>query len=336
MSNPNSTALVIDINRNVSNNKKAKWEMHGCLVLRPSKCGLQAYGCESLNINEHGQMNSEEIDDRLDVLRTSGFRDVTGQELYDNERPDKFIIDMKGDKDYNLDEIQVFNNFQDHPHLMEKAEKMQLREIAQHMLGEQWRYAKKLLNTRGNIQLNQGSNHVDMNNRDTFDGMNTANVHKKLMEIDGLKVGSSMDDTMFESNVIMTDLWGELCVINKRPLPFGNQARSARWAAKECERRGYNVGDVRHDASAWLYTGPMTERVDGFATAKCKFHKDQNDGNEGARHNICISQIVDLKLPGRSRTVQGRSAINQFMKGCNGSTFNKVAVNEKIWGRYQE
>ena len=131
--------------------------------------------------------------------------------------------------------------------------------------------------------------------------------------------------------MILTKIWDYICEKNGRARAFDNLERSAAWAAKECEERGYAEGAVRSDARTWLWTGPLSGRVDGMASAKCKFHRDQNDERKGATENLCISQIVDVMLPGRSKTIQGRSAMNQYMKGCNGSTFQKVKVNEDVW-----
>ena len=337
MSNPNTTSLVIDLNRVANRGRRKGWDMYGCLILRPSVCKIQAYKSDvSLNLHEHGQLDDYELSDRINVLETSGFQKLTDSDLENGHRPEKFIIVMEGDKDYNLDEIQVFNNFHMHGDLMELVRQLELQAIAQHMLGKQWRHTKTLLNRRGNVQLSQGSNQVDMRNRTAFVGMNTANPHMKLKGIDGLEEGTSMDDTMFEKNVIVTRIFDRICAINGRTRPFNDSERSAPWAAKECLERGCEVDALRSDGRTWLYSGPLTERVNGLSTAKCLFHRDQNDDRKGATENVCISQVVELLLPGRSKTVQGRSALNQYMKGCNGSTFEKVQVNEKVWGRCVE
>ena len=325
MSSPNTSSFVIDLTRDKSNGRKKRWETYGCLVLRPSICRIQGYKCDlSLNLHEHGQLDEIELDDHLDVLQTAGFEKLTIKDLNEGRRPDKFIIDMQGDRNYNLDEIQVFNNFHLDEQLMELVEQLELERIAQHMLSNQWEHTKKLLNRRGNVQLSQGSNQVDMNNSTTFAGMNTANRHKKLKKIDGLEEGTSMDDTLFEKNAILTKIWDYICEKNGRPRAFDNLERSAAWAAKECEERGYAEGAVRSDARTWLWTGPLTERVDGMASAKCKFHRDQNDERKGATENLCISQIVDVMLPGRSKTIQSEP--------CPGGACSCKFSIHCIWG----
>ena len=64
--------------------------------------------------------------------------------------------------DWNIEEIVVINQFQDHPTLKQLVSELNLSCLAHRLTVEDWEDTKAWVNDQGNFQRNHGSKHLDM------------------------------------------------------------------------------------------------------------------------------------------------------------------------------
>jgi len=141
---------------------------------------MQAYWVSALDRHEHGQLNDCEVRDYIDQLVCRGFVRVTTEDIANNRRrPGQYFILLTGDQDWCIDEILVVNRFRDHPDLMALVRELNIAKLSHHLLVTKWDHMKKWTNSRGNIQLNHGSNNLDINNKSKVSGMNLARNHMR-------------------------------------------------------------------------------------------------------------------------------------------------------------
>lgn len=298
---------------------------------------VQAYWVAALDRHEHGQLNEEELKDYIDQLVSKGFEQVSVDDILSNKpRPPNYYIILSKDHDWCLDEIIVLNRFQDHPELSALVEKLNLSRLAHHLLVTKWETVKKWVNKRGNVQLNHGSNHLDIRDDKKIRGMNLAREHVRPKTlVPGVGEDATTEDSLIKGQIIVTSIFELIAKIFSKEPPFTNVGRRSYFATPFMEQRGYDPDSLRSESGAFIYSGILPERMNGVHTAQCAFHTDNhNDHREegGMNHNICVSQIVDMHFPNRTRSVKGRAALNQFNKECNGSSVERLKKTMDLCG----
>jgi len=324
-----------------SSKRKAGDHHYATLFLLPAE--YQVYVIHALNQHEHGQVDPSEMMTMIDMLRNTGFSELSGDWVdATDRRPGKYFLVLTPDRDWNIPEVAVMNRFRDHPYLMGHVGAINMHGIAHSLLVERWEDLKCLLvNKRMNIQLNVGSNNLDINDGDRIPGMNIARSHQLPKKIEpGLDGQKNMEDTVIGKQVHVTaifdyvmDYFGRERIVSTcewRRIPF---------SYTEMTRRNLNPDWWRTDCVAWLYSGPLMTPVHGVMTAKCNFHFDKNNDNRaehGADVNACYSQLVPMAFPNVPSPVWGRCCFNQFNKRCNGDVMDKIQGTKKLVQKVRE
>ena len=322
--------LVIDL----MSEKGKKRNHYGSLFLEQDE--IQAYWIAALDRHEHGQLNNVEAADYIDQLSCTGFVEVTTEDiLVNNKRPPKYYIVLKKDRDWCIDEIVVLNRFKDHPRLVDLVDELNLSRLAHHFLVTKWETVRKWVNKRGNVQVNHGSNHLDIRDSQKIRGMNVAREHVRPKTlVPGVGEDVTTENSLIRGQIIVTKIFDIIAEMFSKEAVFMNVERRLYFASSVMEKRGYHPDMLRADSGAFIYSGLLPERSEsGVHTAQCAFHTDRhNDHREegGMNHNICISQIIDMHFPRRSNTVKGRAALNQFMKDCNGNSVERYKNTMKL------
>lgn len=303
---------------------------YGTLFLMQAE--VQAYWVSSLHRKEHGQMTDIEMLDYIEQLKCGGFIEVSREEL-DESRPEKYYIILSKEHDWNIDEIGVLNNFHRSRRLMMMVKKLNMSALAHRLLVDDWDVTRNWVNSRGNFQLNHGSNHLDIKDKNRIKGMNVARDHQQPRKMKpGLDGDETIEDTLVRMQMIVTSIFDEIASIFGRRRPFDSKERRKWFSSRSMRERGLPEDGLRSDAGAFIYSGLLPERSNGLHSAQCRFHLDaKNDPREehGFNDNICITQVVDMKFPNRVHPVKGRVAMNQFGKACNGDAMEKL--NKTLW-----
>ena len=303
---------------------------YGTLFLQQAE--IQAYWVMALHRNEHGQMTQIEMLDYMDQLKCRGFVEVT-RESVNAARPHQYYIHLTRNHDWNIDEILVVNEFRTRRVLMMLVKQLNMSALAHRLLVDDWETTRHWVNQRGNLQLNHGSNHVNMKDKDRVPGMNVASDHqlpKKLRP--GLDRDVTIEDTLIRMQVIVTKIFDEIASIFGKSKVFNSRGRRKWFSSKLMKDKGMHIDSFRADAGTFLYSGLLPERSNGSPSAKCNFHVDRyNDPREyeGMNANICISQVILMNFPNRLSPVPGRVALNQYGKRCNGDAVEKY--RQTMW-----
>lgn len=361
MASPRNTSLVIEVchpdlsllvSRSGSHRprkrvvKKGKMgqthlEHYATLILRPSISSMQYYRTRGLHANLHGHLTDYELDSYISRHKKMGFVYHKDKECasYVFKQGEKVIFDLGGEYDYNLDLLEVTNRFDKDPVLLEMMDRLQMDELATGILIDNWKETSKnvKLNNRGNLQINHGSNHVDMRNKTAVHGMNTANRHQKVRKMSGVFEGDdNLEETLVRKHSVVTEISDYISGVNGTKRVFDDKHRSSLWGRQDALRCKVDPDKYRCDAGAFLYQGLLPEPMDGVYSSFCRMHRDKNDWRHGSNDTICVSKIVLLDIFGDDSGVEGRVALNQFNKDCNGSTDEKIKIYEGVWKDVQE
>ena len=301
---------------------------YGTLFLEQNE--MQAYWVSALDRHEHGQLNDCEVQDYIDQLTCRGFTRVTVEDIACNRaRPCRYFIVLTSDQDWDIEEILVVNRFQDHPDLMLLVRELNIVKLSHHLLVTKWDDMKKWTNNRGNLQLNHGSNHLDINDHSKVTGMNLARNHVRPRELKpGINGDATTEQSLVKAQIIVTRIFDLIAGKFSRTRVYTSLSRGLWFAIPNMIEMGMNPDLFRAESGAYIYSGLLPERTNGVHTAQCAFHFDShNDHREegGMNDNICFSQMIELKFPNRSRPVMGRAALNQFMKECNGKSIERYS-----------
>ena len=321
--------------------KKDDSDQHyATLFLLPAE--HQVYIIHALNQHEHGQVDSLEMMTMIDMLRKAGFSELSGDFVdATDRRPNRYFLVLTPDRDWNIPEVAVMNRFCDHPQLMGIVREMNMPSIAHHLLVQRWEDLKCLLvNKRMNIQLNIGSNNLDITDGDRIPGMNVARSHQLPKKIEpGLDGQKNMEDTVIGKQVFVTAIFDYVTDYFGRQRISSCEWRRFPFSYTEMTRRNLSPEWWRTDCVAWLYSGPLMTPVHGMMTAKCNFHFDKNNDNRaghGADVNACYAQLVPMVFPNRPSPVWGRCCFNQFNKRCNGDVLDKIQGTKKLVQKVRE
>ena len=328
-------SFVVDLIDISGVGKKKRSNHYATLILEQSK--NQVYWVSALDRHEHGQMNQDELNDYIDQLESSGYKQVEIDSIKQGDkRPPKYYIILLACHDWNIEEIVVINRFEDHPTLKQLVSELNLSSLTHRLMVEDWEETKAWVNDRGNFQLNHGSNHLDMRDCTKIVGMNIANDHKKPQRmVPGMDGDETMEDTLLRKQIVVTKMLDYIAtLVNKQPI-FQDKKRSKHFASIAMSSRGYDENSFRADAGAFLYSGLLKSRSNGVLTAQCKMHRDAHNDprcENGANQSICYSEMMEMKFGNRMNMVFGRGALNQFMKASNGSTIAKYNATMELLG----
>ena len=323
--------LVIDLLT-----KKGKdGEHYGTLMVEQSN--VTAYRVAALDVNVHGQLNDDELNDYVNQLLYKGFVEFTRNDVITNKpRPAKYFIRLTRTFDWNLYEISVMNNFHKHPTLVRYVDELDMASLGHDLLVTKWEITKKFTNDRGNWQINMGSNNLDMNDPNAIYGMNCARDHQKPKNLrPGLDGDDNIEDTLIRKQMVVTKIFDYIADYFRLARPFMNSGRRKFFSSRRMRERGCEPDDFRADGGTFFYSGLYPERVNGVHSATCRMHVDKNNDHraqDGMNENICISQIVPLRFPNRRDPVVGRVGLNQYMKECNGNAYEKYKGTMKLLG----
>ena len=318
--------LTLTVDLVSDNGGGAKREKYGCLFVEQSP--MQAYLISALDKNIHGQLNDDEKNDYINQLIFDGFVKLRKRDVESTtRRPKKYFIILDAEEDWNIKEILVMNKFHDHPELLKIVEELGMSEWSHHLLVDKWPTIKKIINKRGNLQINHGYNHMDMTDETVIDGMNVARCHMKAKRITpGLNGDENVEESLLRMQMINTRIMDYITDYFGLDRVFAPWKRRKLFSGQMMIDRGHDCNAFKADAGSFNYTGILPERVEGRHSSQTSFHGDvHNDPREegGANKNFCFNQLIEMYFPRRREAVIGRCALLQFMKACNGNVLEK-------------
>ena len=322
------TILAIDLCRYLQDGSKkgSKKEKYGCLFIEQSR--MQAYVAPDLHRHTHGQLNIEEKNDYIDQLDTAGFVQVTAEDI-NKARPEKYYIVLKKEFDWSIPEIIVFNNFHNHPVLMELVKTLDIGRLANYLLVEKWDDTKHWIDPkRNNFQISILRNHLDQTDSTTISGMNIPRHHQKPIKFPGLDGDDNLEDTLVKMQVINTKIMDYITTFLIGEKIFMDPERREWFTKPDMRSRGIDEDAIRCDSGVFLFSGLLyTRSPEGSPTAKLYWHTDNHNDKRpvlGSNMNFCYNQMVSMYYDNRSEPVPARAALSQFNKKCIGDAMERI------------
>jgi len=265
------------------------------------------------------------------------FELLTEEEVRSGHRPDRCIIILRGDKDYELDEVVVWNNLHLHPVLRKVVTRFPATWYANILFGDEHiGGGVKDKNSRGNRRLDAGYTGTNSTDKKTVPGMNLPGRITKQSKYPGLGSDATREMTIFRSGCLVmcvhdyvrSNMSGE-CQMSE------NTFNDPAWWHRYTYRWGQDLGLLRDPAirSYARFTGTSVlgagVDVDNNLIKTDKHVDNSNCIDDGHDHSPTIMFLVEANL-GDGSSAEVRIGQNVYDKHECGLALKKERVNKEI------
>ena len=317
---------------------------YSTIMMEPSK--VQYYDVKGSHRHPHFQIMGtmqygsyvRDLSDRCEREGIPHFRLLTEEEVQSGYRSDRCIIILRGDKDYDLDEVVVRNNLHLCPRLGKIVETFPAEWYAKILFGDDSdgkRGRGGNSNMRGNKRLDAGFTGTNSTDNKTVPGMNIPSRMTSNSNHPGVGEDETREVTIFKSGCSLLKLHD----IFKMGMPpssamAGRTFHDPDWHYTYSYRWGSELGLMGTSIMAYArFTGTsiIACGADGdYNLIKARKHVDKNNSEDpGHDHSPTIMFLVTLELDDGT-TVTVRIGQNIYDKHVCGLQIKKKRINMEI------